>query len=299
MTPIRSAIVLQRLRVLLMRDTDVRLTVHKHYQRIKQPVAFGLVIVLLVAVQFRMPGLRLGALGLLSAILAESVFAIQATLRKRSTEPPLEQFFSACQTVRGEMQMRLVTNGRLTVRALGVSMTHAWPLLSSTLESFAVLFDGHIDLHIAMLDSEWTPVSTMHPQLAEQAHVNFRAIRRYAETHPAFRERGWTLRVSRYAAATLPHGLLVDDDLLFISTFSWWDRQSTPGGHCYELLSARDSAFATGRIKEFKAAFDAIEKKRVEPWSDPLNLVAQSSFYEKCGMTMGGAIGHRTRKQKP
>jgi hypothetical protein len=238
---------------------DLSQSVHRAYERLKKPAAYAFVgLALLGAVVQSMP-LQVAALGALGVLILETLFAIRKHIEELETPRVFADFFETTAAMRSEMLRRLERNGSLRVRAMGMSMGHAWPFFMNTLAP--LLRDGKhaISLDIAMLDADWPDLVALNPGWVSRAKANADDIARLgASVSVAMQGSGSSLGLSLYRHMPNWHGVLIDDDLLFLSTCFWQGGTLTGAENRYELLSNGDPLLGAPRITQFRSWFDHI-----------------------------------------
>jgi hypothetical protein len=172
-----------------------------------------------------------------------------------------------------EITKALRSRGKCELSWIGVTMQSAWLTLENALGR--AIADGQIaDLHIRLLQSDGEFLGTIlgqsdnQPQLArEQAEQ----IARFGARHEGvLGATGSTIALAQYAYMPNFHGLLVNDDVLYLSTVRWtgsgseelsvphepferFDRTTSRGRYMIELYTAwLDKGFEVATsVREF------------------------------------------------
>lgn len=230
----------------------------KFYRAIRRPMAWVLVVVAAASPLAPIPEIQIAALGALGLIILELLFELHKQVTQEKDVVVFSEFYEVSLALRGAIADRLHGNQRVCIRALGMSMGHAWPFLANTLVPILER-DGRqvVDLQIAMLDAQWDRLEDLNPAWADRVGGNYRQILRFANEHRTLLERkGWRVSVHRYSHMPNWHGILIDQDLLFLGTCYWKSGLLTGGENQYELFRASESELATHRIEQFLSWFE-------------------------------------------
>jgi hypothetical protein len=147
------------------------------------------------------------------------------------------------------------------IRALGMSMGHAWQFLVGTL--LPILLDNNkqrVILEIAMLDSNWSELPKINPDWISRSAANLKEINRFIEDNKEkLTKKGWSIKVYTYDYVPNWHGILLDEDILFLSSCFWTGKKLSGGENQYELITPTEGASEQFKIRQFKSWFDYIK----------------------------------------
>jgi hypothetical protein len=244
------------------------------YTSIKRPLAFLLILTVIIGSIVPIPAIQIAAIGLLGIIILETLFDIQSKFISKDRRVVFAEFFEASNFMKQVILSRVERNQCVQIRALGMSMGHAWPFLTNTLTP---LLDREmrqtVELHIAMLDGNWEELSRINPDWSSRAKTNLSEILRFINSHEKrLAAKEWTVTVHQYRHMPNWHGILIDDDLLFLSVCFWRNNRLTGAENGYELLSASDESLGRHRIAQFKTWFEFVSRSSNHNNQEPLEL---------------------------
>lgn len=229
------------------------------YAGAKKPTAFLLVVLAGVGSVLPMIELQVAALVACGAIALEVLFDLRKSVSRLFVPHVFADFFETTAAMRDEILSRLDHDRRVTIKAMGLSMGHAWPFLINSLTNRFRAGSEKIDLQIAMLDPSWPELTWVNPDWAARARTNIDEIERYAELlRPVLTSSGSTISLSVYAYMPNWHGVLINDEVLFLSTCFWRNGCLTGAENRYELLFASDPHLGAPRTSQFRSWFDRI-----------------------------------------
>jgi hypothetical protein len=233
------------------------------YQSLKKPLAFLLVVAAFLSQLVPLPAVQLAALVTLGLIIVEVLFDIRSNLGRNETVRVYSDFYEASNQIREEILSKLARKRHIRIRALGMSMDHAWRFLANTITPLLDDdTDQKIELDIAILDSRWDELPKINQSWAALAESNYMEILRYLRDNAkSLAAKGWEITVHRYSYMPNWHGILIDSDSLFMSTCFWKNGKLTGAENQYELLSSSDAELGIHRINQFITWFDFIKEQ--------------------------------------
>lgn len=236
-------------------------TLRKIYGAIKRPLAIAMVVIVVLADLVPVPVAQTTALGVLAIIMVEILFDIHKQLTEANIPRIFPDFISAAVAMRDAILEALSRKQSVRIRALGMSMGHAWPFLSSVL--LPVLQSQEqkvVHLEVAMLDGHWDELARLNPYWAVRANAHHDEIVRFVESNrEKLLNKGWRVDIYRYRHVPNWHGILLDDDKLFLSTCSWKDDILMGAENQYEFLLSSDRELGLYRIGQFISWFERIK----------------------------------------
>lgn len=238
----------------LVRDVGV------FYRKLRRPIAFALVIIAVFPRIVPIPNVQLAALVALGLIIFETLLEIQKQLTSDKPARVFPNFYSVCQEINQAIVKRLERRSEIHIRALGMSMGHAWPFFANTLQP--LLSENRkqkVTLEIAMLDSRWAELDSVNPDWLARSKTNCDEIQRFVEERRAqLEKKRWSVTVHLYRHMPNWHGVMIDEDILFLST-CYWDQDKLVGAdNLYERFDKNADEVSSRRISEFTSWFGRI-----------------------------------------
>lgn len=173
----------------------------------------------------------------LGVLVIAVLFDLEKTVIHRLSTSRFEDFHDVAADMRA-VALRRAGKDNFRLDAIGMSMGHAWTLISGVLDT--LLRDTNarnIQINISMLDPTWPELHQLNPGWAARAPANHTAIVDYIARHQNdFNQRHWTFALHTYRHMPNWHGICLDDQVLFLSTCSWQSAELTGGENEYERL---------------------------------------------------------------
>ena len=232
------------------------------YHKARRPIAFALVVIAAFPRLIPVPNIQLAALVALGAIILETLFEVQKQVATNKPSRVFPEFYSVSQEIQRSIAKTIDTKHVVHIRALGMSMGHAWPFLVNTLQPFlASNQKQEVHLEIAILDSRWNDLQSINSDWPARSKTNFDEIERFFEVNrKRLTDKGWLVSVYRYRHIPNWHGVLIDNDALFLSTCFWRDKKLMGAENVYELFLRNESEVGAQRIYEFISWFEYIRQ---------------------------------------
>jgi hypothetical protein len=241
-------------------------TIGKAYQHSKRPAALALVFIAAVGSVLTSTAVQVAALTALCAILVEVLFEIQRYTIEHSRPRSFDNFYDVSLHIEEQIQQRMKRTRKVQIRAIGMSMGHAWPFLSEILRKLLDSNAGAINLHLAIIDSQWNELAQVNPHWGQTADGNVARISTFAEANISrLLTSGSTITISRYAHMPNWHGVLLDDDVLFESTCIWQGDTLAGAENEYERHVVSDPIGAA-RIGRFTSWFGYNTRNLAQRW---------------------------------
>lgn len=236
------------------------------YSRIKPVIAMLLAGAIVIAPAIPLDGLQVAAIGALGVIILETLFDIHRIVNIREQSQIYAEFFDAAQAMKSAIIEYAKRKRHVRIRALGMSMGHAWPFLINILQP---LLDSNvqcsINLEIAMLDSKWQQLEKINPNWKAKSETLYDEINRFSKANlEKLNAKQWHISVVVYSHMPNWHGILLDEELLFLSTCFWRDGKLTGAENQYELYRSSDKQLGVHRISQFVTWFDYIKANDLE-----------------------------------
>jgi hypothetical protein len=161
----------------------------------------------------------------------------------------------AAKEIEGRLRECLHSEEKVYIRWLGLSMFNAWTVLSDKLEK--VLPESpasEVVIQIAMLHGKWKDFRSINQVWAEQADTVCRNIEAF-QGRSFMKQKNYKVEVKRYAHMPCIHGLLINEQYLFMGNCSWENGIMYAGTKWYEFFDS-GSPYGQSRISLFKGWFD-------------------------------------------
>lgn len=236
--------------------------IRKAYQLAKKPTAYILLVLTLVSTVYPQSEIQIAALIALAALVLEVIFDIQKHIASVPTGRVYSDFYQTTESMRNEISRRIEEGRPVSIRALGISMGHAWTFLTSSVTSRIQKDGKQIDLQIAMINPAWEELSKINADWVARARTNYEEIERHASLMlPHLKSSGSSISLSVYSHMPNWHGVLIDDDILFLSACKWSNDTLFGGENRYEIVLASDTIGGYAKIDHFRSWFDYVIKQ--------------------------------------
>jgi hypothetical protein len=231
----------------------------KVYGRSKHAVAWVLIVIAAVGNIFSLPSLEIPAVIALATIAIELLFSLDRRLLRMQSTAMHENFYAVSLALRSEIIERSHRNKKITIRAIGMSMAHAWPFFTDVTSPIIGDRSIRLNLLVALLDPAWVDIQKVNRTWAEQAKTSYASMVRFSETHrQSLITSGSRISISLYAHMPNWHGVLIDDDTLFLSTCVWKNGSLNGAENSYEIIRSGERNEAVRRIEHFRSWFDKV-----------------------------------------
>ncbi len=228
------------------------------YYRMRQPMAYLLVVVAVGLNWLPVPGLQVAALTALALILMQLLFEVHDAASAIPSPRSFLDFFAAQPLMREYIQRSLDRNAQVSIKGLGVTMQHAWPLLETML--LPVLDNGrvrNVHVELAVLDPEWPDLNRLNASWKTRIQGNVDSISlAQSILSTRLKDKSWRLELYKYRHMPNWHGFMIDEQYLFMGTCVWRDGVLTGGENRYELFEVSDQFGGTERIRQFNIWFE-------------------------------------------
>lgn len=232
--------------------------IREHYQKLRAPLAFVLIIVAFLAGQLQIPIAKEGALLAASLILVLMLFEIHKEIMVYSKKKTFSRFNDAAL----EFRKRVEENAKkkkevVDIKWLGMAMDYGVPMLDDIIrclkEESSV---KKISLNICMLDPKWERLSEINetwPQKSISAITVLTSLYKSIEgnQHPEVK-----LTVHLYRHMPNWHGFMVDNRYLYLSECSWKGERLLGGENEYELVDRQENDASKKKIYKFLGWFN-------------------------------------------
>lgn len=236
-------------------------TIRDTYTKIKRPIAIILLFIVIISQLVPIHAVQISAIGILSLILVELLIDIHKKVTEEEKTILFTDFFNVTVSMRDKILSRVNKKRTIHIRALGMSMGHAWQFISSIIVPILQSADNRIiNLEIAIIDSRWDEINKINPDWKIRSEANYMEISNFiANNREVIEEKGWNISIYRYRHIPNWHGILIDEDTLFQSTCFWSGDKITGAENQYELLSSFESGSSLYKINRFKSWFNHIK----------------------------------------
>jgi hypothetical protein len=161
----------------------------------------------------------------------------------------------AAKEIEGRLRDSLQSQEVVYIRWLGMSMFNAWNVLSDKLEKVLPgSTASKVFVQIAMLDSKWKGFRSINPVWAKQAETIYRNIKSF-QGRDFMNRKDYTIQVRRYAHMPCVHGVLINEQYLFMGNCSWENGIMYAGTKWYEFFDTGDP-YGQSRISLFRGWFN-------------------------------------------
>jgi hypothetical protein len=225
------------------------------WHRAQRPAALVLVVLAIGGSALGIDGLTLAAVAVLAALVLIVLFDIA-----EQVEPPsyaverFPEFFAVSDRISMEIDRRLRDNGSVHIRALGMSMGHAWTFLAGVIDEAARRRpNSKLTLDVAMLDPHWDGIAPLNPDWPARAQTHHAEITRFIAD---LGDRAQSVHLHVYRHVPNWHGIALDSDLVFLSTCSWRSGRLQGGANPYVVVHRLNDP--DGSVDVFRSWFDAI-----------------------------------------
>ena len=230
----------------------MRTAFKKAYARIRLPFAYVLLALAIVPQFTPVPtSVGIAAISTLGFILLASIFSIEDRLTSSETVDRFREFYDVATEMRESVLRRALRHG-VDIRALGMSMGHAWTFTSGLMDSLASDTNvKHVRVTIAMLDPDWPSLIELNPAWPERTRMHRLSILQYFADHADLvNRRDWQFELRLYRHTPNWHGISLDGEVLFLSTCSWRNGHLVGGENEYERFQRGVGGARTDRAFE-------------------------------------------------
>jgi hypothetical protein len=242
--------------------------IREAYATAQRPLAFALVGLVLLGQFIDSQEVQFAAIGALGLIALETLFEIHQRMVVGQAGPrAYDEFFETTPDIVMDIQRSIDRSDQVHVRALGMSMGHAWTFLVNSLEPYSRRAGKRtrIKIEIAMLDPEWSVLAALHPAWKVRAEAHFNEIDSYITSKKsALEATGWSIDLYTYGHMPNWHGILVNETVLYQGTCTWRDGRLTGADDAYERDVADNSPSEYKAIQRYLSWFRYIEAHPVK-----------------------------------
>ena len=230
----------------------------RYYEKSRKPLAFAMLGLILIAGVLPNIAVQLAASVLLLTIVMHILFEMHSTVTSQNVAW-YPSFNDAVPDMTREIRERLHSGTGVKVYWIGVTMEAGWPVIQNLLLDCINSSRGRLDVSLAVVDPEAAGIDAVKWRI----NATLGSIRHFVDEHGSqISDRNCRLAIRTYTHRPMWHGLLVGEDLLFLSpcypkNFVF----SSPQGSV-EVVRARKSALAADRVNYFKAWSEEIDRAK-------------------------------------
>lgn len=232
--------------------------VRRWYRKLQRPCVFTLLAIAVFAKFLNQTQLLLTSLAALGVILLELLLEIHHRLIPDDDRPTIvTDFYGASELMRDQIHEIAKRRKTIHIRALGMSMSHAWPFLKqSILPLLQSQRNLKVTLEIAMLDPQWQGIDSFNATWRDKASLFEKDFAAFKDDHSKLiRQEKWSLTVSYYRHLPNWHGILIDDRFLYLSSCIWTPSGLTGAENPYEIIDSQRSASEQMRVCQYLSWF--------------------------------------------
>jgi len=228
------------------------------YQKIREPLAYILVILVAIGGLFQERALQYTAMFMLGTMLVRLLVGthrrIDRVERKIERLPVGKRYYKnlseASAVLVESARAAWKQDGYVSIKYIGMTMFNAWNSLEDALEQMIGTGIREVEVHVAMSGSAWLDKSRIRDTwTGRSADVNCEKIEVSAQ-------RGWKVKVSRYNFMPCLHGCLINERYLLLGIARWEDQGMKAGDRMFEYLVGVDDHVALEKIDVFKSWFE-------------------------------------------
>lgn len=236
--------------------TQIGTWVHRAYRRMREPMAYLLVVIAVLGGLSSNPGIQISALGVLASLILRLLFEMH-----KQIEPSVpKRSFAGLADARDELlkifKASLKHDGYIHIQWMGMTLFNVWGVLEPILDIVAKEMRAErLRFDVAMLDRYWLNSNRINPEWTGLSADLIAARLSSYEKRQNDRGFAWKFDVRRYAHMPMIHGGLINGKYLFIGISRWEDGILKAGDRLFDLYTFRDGDEALDRIRVFSDWF--------------------------------------------
>lgn len=234
-----------------------------YYDELKKYIIFLVVCIVVLSEYIELPKyIQTVSMLSLCLMILEILFEIRNIVCNKATNVTYGDFYDVSLELKKAILNELELKRKVKIRALGMSMGHAWQFLYNTLNP--ILADNNntsvVNLEIIMLDINWTDLKNINPYWCEKLATNNKLIKQFLEINKEkiIRKR-WIINLYYYSYVPNLHGVMINDNLLYLSRCSWKDGILQGGENSYERVNSDENVEENFKINHFTNWFEHVK----------------------------------------
>lgn len=239
-------------------------TFKKYYDRLKKYAIFLITGIIVISEFIEMPKyIQTISILTLCIMILEILFEIRDNVSKKSQNITFGEFYDVSLEMKKIILEELKSKNKIKIRAIGMSMGHAWQFFYNTLNPILTNPNDSslVELEIAMLNSSWADLESINPYWRQKSNTNRDLISQFIHISEAnINQKKWSIKLYSYSYMPNWHGVLINDNILYLSTCYWKDNLLQGGENPYEFIKSDGTKETELKISHFLNWFNHIKK---------------------------------------
>jgi hypothetical protein len=236
---------------------------NRTYRNIRVPSAYILFLATFVLRFFPNEKVRLAIFYFLGWFILSILFEIHALIKGKEEIRVYENFTEASTIVRDHITRILAQKKSIKIDWIGVALDYDWPFLRGILQNYLIddNFSGVVKLQLTLIDSSTQSLDHLSPNILRVAESQYQSIANFLEQFSQeMKAKQWEIQVYRYHHIPNLHGVLINDQDLFVGLCYWRKGLLRSGESSYEHFVRGDRFRGTEKIEQFVSWLEFCKK---------------------------------------